>query len=106
MSSAPTAALLLRGNTIKEENYIEEGYLPGWKRYLSWQAGTVNRTLTILELGEGFASPTVMRWPFEKIIFFNRKVSDHPEPLSRQSFWRCLLNQSKAGSCSIPPEVG
>ena len=43
-------------------------------RYLSWQAGTVNRTLTILELGEGFASPTVMRWPFEKIIFFNRKA--------------------------------
>ena len=44
------------------------------ERYLSWQAGTVNRTLTILELGEGFASPTVMRWPFEKIIFFNRKA--------------------------------
>lgn len=70
----PHCGAPLAGNTIKEENYIEEGYLPGWKRYLSWQAGTVNRTLTILELGEGFASPTVMRWPFEKIIFFNRKA--------------------------------
>lgn len=63
----------LTGNTIKAETYIEEGYLPGWKRYMAWQAATVNRTLTILELGENFSTPTVMRWPFEKIIFFNRK---------------------------------
>ena len=27
----------------------------------------------ILELGEGFSTPTVMRWPFEKIIYFNQK---------------------------------
>ena len=63
----------LTGNTIKAETYIEEGYLPRWKDYMKWQAGTINRSLVILELGEGFATPTVMRWPFEKIIYFNRK---------------------------------
>ena len=63
----------LTGNTIKAETYIEEGYLPRWKDYMKWQTGTINRTLVILELGEGFATPTVMRWPFEKIIYFNRK---------------------------------
>lgn len=63
----------LTGNTIKAETYIEEGYLPRWKDYKKWQTGTINRSLVILELGEGFATPTVMRWPFEKIIYFNRK---------------------------------
>ena len=43
------------------------------ERYMKWQTGTINRSLVILELGEGFATPTVMRWPFEKIIYFNRK---------------------------------
>lgn len=63
----------LTGNTIKAETYIEEGYLPRWKDYMKWQTGTINRSLVILELGEGFATPTIMRWPFEKIIYFNRK---------------------------------
>lgn len=63
----------LTGNTIKAEIYIEEGYLPRWKDYMKWQTGTINRSLVILELGEGFATPTVMRWPFEKIIYFNQK---------------------------------
>ena len=63
----------LTGNTIKAETYIEEGYLPRWKDYMKWQTGTINRSRVILELGEGFATPTVMRWPFEKIIYFNRK---------------------------------
>ncbi len=63
----------LTGNTIKAETYIEEGYLPRWSDYMKWQKDTINRFLVILELGEGFATPTVMRWPFEKIIYFNQK---------------------------------
>ena len=41
---------------------------------MKWQTGTLNRTLVILELGEGFATPTVMRWPFEKTVYFNKKA--------------------------------
>ena len=63
----------LTGNTVDAETYIEEGYLPRWKAYKKWQTGTLNRRLVILELGEGFKTPTVMRWPFEKIGFFNQK---------------------------------
>ena len=40
---------------------------------MKWQTCTINRSLVILELGEGFSTPTVMRWPFEKIIYFNQK---------------------------------
>lgn len=34
---------------------------------------TMNRELLVLELGEGFKVPTVIRWPFEKTVFFNQK---------------------------------
>ena len=63
----------LTGNTVDAETYIEEGYLPRWEAYKKWQTGTLNRRLVILELGEGFKRPAVMRWPFEKIGFFNQK---------------------------------
>lgn len=69
----PHCGAPLTGNTLEAETYIEEGYLPRWEEYKRWQAKTLNRRLVILELGEGFKTPTVMRWPFEKIAFFNRK---------------------------------
>ena len=28
----------------------------------------------MLELGVGFKTPTVIRWPFEKTVFFNKKA--------------------------------
>lgn len=64
----------LIGNTIEAEHYIEEGYLPGWNRYREWLARTLNHRLVVLELGEGFKTPTVIRWPFEKTVFYNRKA--------------------------------
>ena len=41
--------------------------------YTRWLTGTVNRPLLVLELGEGFKTPTVIRWPFEKTVRFNKK---------------------------------
>lgn len=64
----------LTENTIAAQAYIEEGYLPQWNAYKAWLAGTLNRRLLILELGVGFVTPTVIRWPFEKTVFFNQKA--------------------------------
>lgn len=64
----------LTGNTIHAKEYIEEGYLPQWKVYTDWLTHTLNRQLLILELGVGFQTPTVIRWPFEKTAFFNKKA--------------------------------
>lgn len=69
----PHCGAPLTGNTIQAETYIEEGYLPRWAAYKTWQAGTLNRRLLMLELGVGFGSPTVIRWPFEKIVYVNQK---------------------------------
>lgn len=60
-------------NMLKMVSYSEEGYTKKWELYNKWLSGTVNRKLVILELGENFATPTVMRWPFEKIALVNKK---------------------------------
>ena len=54
--------------------YVEEGYLEQWQVYTRWLQYTINKKLIILELGEGFDAPTVMRWPFEKIAYMNQKA--------------------------------
>lgn len=44
-----------------------------WNAYLNWLTATLNHKLCILELGVGFQSPQVIRWPFEKTALFNLK---------------------------------
>ncbi|MBQ6995490.1 MAG: hypothetical protein IJN64_13540 [Lachnospiraceae bacterium] len=62
-------------NNIVSENYVEEGYLPQWEKYTKWLQGTVNKKLCILEFGAGMQLPGIIRWPFEKVAFYNQKAS-------------------------------
>lgn len=64
-----------KGNVITDENYDESWYLPQWNKYRLWLQGTVNKKLCILELGVGFEYPTVVRFAFEKIAYFNQKCT-------------------------------
>ncbi|MCM1189413.1 MAG: hypothetical protein NC541_08970 [bacterium] len=61
-------------NNVYAENYAESGYEEQWRLYTKWLQGTLNRSLAVLELGVGMQFPTVIRWPFEKIVFFNRQA--------------------------------
>ncbi len=70
----PHCGAPLTGNTIAAASYIEEGYLPQWQKYTYWLTRTVNKKLLLLELGEGFHAPTVIRWPFEKMTMVNQKA--------------------------------
>ena len=42
--------------------------------YTKWLQGTVNRKLVVLELGVGMKFPGVIRFPFEKVAYFNQKA--------------------------------
>lgn len=64
----------LEYNNIFSNEYNEEGYLDDWKRYLKWIEGTVNRKVCVLELGVSLRLPSVIRWPFEKVAFYNNKA--------------------------------
>ncbi len=61
-------------NRIDSPDYREEGYLPDWQRYTKWLQGTLNRQLLVLELGVGMQFPQIIRFPFEKAVFFNQKA--------------------------------
>lgn len=61
------------GNVVQNNDYDESAYLPQWEVYKKWLQNTLNKKLLILELGVGFQFPTVVRWPFEKIAYFNLK---------------------------------
>lgn len=70
----PHCGAPLTGNTIQADAYIEEGYLPQWQRYTQWLTKTLSEELLVLELGVGFQKPEVIRFPFEKIAFYNQKA--------------------------------
>lgn len=78
----PTCGEPLVLNNIYTEKYDEEGYLPQWQFYTKWLQGTLNRKLLVIELGVGMQCPSVIRFPFEKVAFFNQKAS----------FWRINEN--------------
>ncbi len=61
-------------NNVSALHYVEEGYLPQWSVYKKWLQGTVNKKVCLLEMGVGMKYPTVIRWPFEKIVFYNQKA--------------------------------
>lgn len=61
-------------NQLPLENYNENGYLEEWQKYNKWLQGTLNHKLCIIELGVGLKYPSVIRWPFEKIAFYNKKA--------------------------------
>ena len=65
----------LHPNTIRTEGYLQDAYLPSWKTYTTWLSGTLHRRLCVLELGVSFAHPSVIRFPFEKTVFYNKKAS-------------------------------
>ena len=60
-------------NNKSVENYIEEDYLKQFEEYKKWLQSTVNRKLVILELGCNMMYPGVIRFPFEKLVFYNQK---------------------------------
>ena len=54
--------------------YNESAYKGRWDEYMQYLARTLNSNLLILELGVGLEHPTVVRWPFEKVAFINKKA--------------------------------
>lgn len=64
----------LRFNQLGVERYAQEGYLDQWNVYTKWLQGTVNKKLCVLELGAGMSYPGIIRFPFEKMVYYNQKA--------------------------------
>lgn len=70
----PVCGRMGKLNVLQNVPYHESGYLKAWEAYQRWIQKAMNKKIVILELGEGFQTPTVMRWPFEKLVFFQEKA--------------------------------
>lgn len=75
MPQCPMCKRVMSVNMYKTNNYSEEGYRIAWDSYTAWLQRTLNRKLVMIELGEGFDTPTVIRWPFEKVAAINNKAT-------------------------------
>ncbi len=62
-------------NLLDSNKYLEDGYLEQWQLYMKWLQGTLNKKLVVIEAGAGMKLPSVIRWPFEKTVFYNQKAS-------------------------------
>lgn len=66
------------GETAAMENEKEaaaEAAKPSaWETYMKWLQGTLHRRLLVLELGVGLKYPAVIRFPFEKMSYFNQSA--------------------------------
>lgn len=62
-------------NLLDSKRYLEEGYLERWQLYMKWLQGTLNKKLCVIEAGVGMKLPSVIRWRFEKIVFYNQKAN-------------------------------
>ena len=51
----------------------EENSESQWQSYMNWISCTLGHSLVILELGEGFKNPQMMRWPFERMAMVHQK---------------------------------
>ncbi len=71
----PTCGAPLAFHTIANPDYLESGYLPQWEHYKKWLTATLNKKLCILELGVDFTFPQIIRFPFEKTAFYNKKAT-------------------------------
>lgn len=62
-------------NILCKGGYVEEGYKQQWGKYMGWLQHTLNKKLCVLELGVGMNLPSIIRWPFEKVAFYNEQAS-------------------------------
>lgn len=57
-----------------DESEAESRRPSRWDMYTKWIQGTLYKKLVILELGAGMKYPDILRFPFEKMVYFNRKA--------------------------------
>lgn len=56
---------------VNQENMEEEE--KQWDFYNKWLSSSLAKKMVILEIGEDFSNPNIIRWPFERIVMINQK---------------------------------
>ena len=60
-----------------------------WDFYNKWLSSSLAKKLVIIELGEDFSNPNIIRWPFERIV--HSTFYQIPKEISDRAF-ACEMN--------------
>ena len=87
--SAPNVAVPVFFNVREDATFVETPYLEQAERCTQWVTSALSAPLLILELGAGFNTPGVVRFPLERLgarhaeSRFVRINRDHPDTPAR-----------------------
>jgi len=90
----PNCGNFLERNLRIDEKFVQEPYMDKQVDYVNFINSSAGRKLLILELGVGFNTPGIIRWPFEQIVSrhpnatlirMNIKNTEVPEEIKRKS---------------------
>jgi NAD-dependent SIR2 family protein deacetylase len=65
--------------------FVEEPSAEQMERFMQWMRGALEQPLLVIEIGAGFNTPSVVRWPMERIVYSNLRAQfvrinlSHPE---------------------------
>ena len=86
----PACGGYLERNLRRDDHFVESSYRLGDLAYQEFVKHSVNGKLLILEVGVGFNTPGIIRWPFERLTFCSPQAS---------------LIRVNLGDASVPPEI-
>jgi hypothetical protein len=86
----PACGGYLERNLRRDDHFVESPYSLGDVAYQEFVKHSVNGKLLILEVGVGFNTPGIIRWPFERLTFCSPQAS---------------LIRVNLGDASVPPEI-
>lgn len=81
----PNCGSYLVKNIRIDETFVEAPHVANVNNYLDFVDNSTDGKLVLLELGVGFNTPVIIRWPFEKITIQHPNATlirmniDHPE---------------------------
>ncbi|MBY8913923.1 hypothetical protein KY305_14360 [Bacillus sp. YC2] len=89
-------------NVRVDDSFIDDPYVNQWEKYRDWLQTTQNKKLFVIEFGVGFNTPSIIRWPFENIVYnhsqasllrVNQNDSDVPKEIIHKSI--CVEKNAK-----------
>jgi NAD-dependent SIR2 family protein deacetylase len=72
-------------NVRLDHGFVETPYKEQSRRFRAWFGDGLQSSLLVLEIGAGYSTPSVVRWPMENIVFTNPNARfvrinlSHPE---------------------------
>ncbi len=72
--TCPNCGNYLNLNIRKDDSFVEKEHLKNWRKYKNYLSESSDKKRVLLELGIGYDTPVIIRYPFEKLAFEHHKT--------------------------------